>query len=375
MFQSRTVFIVGAGASCEAGLPSGEALKNKIATLLDIRFPDGYHQQSGDTQITQTLREYVRLPSGHDGDINAYLRKAWRIRDVVPSAAISIDNFLDAHRGDEAMALCGKLGIVKAILQAEHDSLLKKIEPHEDYPELYHVDQFDLRKLTGSWYLSFFQMLTENVAKGDADTVFDNVSIITFNYDRCIERFLPQALSQYYELSFDDAIAIAKRLQIFHPYGTVGPLSWQDQNGQVPFGGYGRPLLPMASRIKTFTEGLDDETILGPMHDAIIAAETVVFLGFAFHPLNMKLLTPNRPRRRRGGRAALELSLPVRIPRIFATTLGLSTADVSVIEDDIYRMLGADDLDLLDTQKSKPEFANMKGGDFFKHYFRSLSAG
>lgn len=360
MFEAKTLFIVGAGASCEAGLPSGEALKQRIAALLDIRFPDhdGY-QASGDERITQALRDHIR--SANENSINPYLQKAWRIRDVVPPAAISIDNYLDAHRGDKAMELCGKLAIVKAILDAEHDSLFQKVEADEDMQDLWEIDQFDLRALAGTWYLGFFQMLTENIARAEIESVFDNVSIITFNYDRCIERFLPQALSQYYELPYVEAVRIAKRLPIFHPYGTVGELPIHQQQGSVPFGGYGRPLLPLAERIKTFTEGLDDGEVLGRIHNAVLEAETLVFLGFAFHPSNMELLTP---------------SGETRVKRIFATTYGLSDADVSVIEDDIFRLLGfgAGDLSVSERMALKPEFANMKGGDFFKYYFRSLSA-
>ncbi len=36
--SKKTVYVLGAGASAEAGLPTGAELKNKIATLLsDIR--------------------------------------------------------------------------------------------------------------------------------------------------------------------------------------------------------------------------------------------------------------------------------------------------------------------------------------------------
>lgn len=170
MFRSQTLFVVGAGASCEAELPSGEALKGDIARLLDIRFEDGWSQNAGDTQITQALRNAVAV-NGQQGDINPFLHKAWRIRDVVPATAISIDNFLDAHRGDAQMELCGKLAIVRAILNAERGSKLKDRERGDP--------RFNLRDLVGTWYVGFFQMLTENVAKADVENVFANVSIVT----------------------------------------------------------------------------------------------------------------------------------------------------------------------------------------------------
>src|SRR4051794_32501351 len=113
MIRSKTLFIVGAGASCEAGLPAGNELKLQIANHLNVRFQD-FQQTSGSFKIVEALREQLRrqnLPN----NINPYLGSVWRIRDAMPQP-ISIDNFLDAHQGDEQIELCGKLGIVQGIL-------------------------------------------------------------------------------------------------------------------------------------------------------------------------------------------------------------------------------------------------------------------
>lgn len=56
MLSRPTVFVIGAGASFELGLPLGDTLKNRIADLLNITFPDGYQQKTGDYQITEILR-------------------------------------------------------------------------------------------------------------------------------------------------------------------------------------------------------------------------------------------------------------------------------------------------------------------------------
>ena len=56
----KTVFVIGAGASKEANLPTELELKSKIAQLLDIRFPDGYDQKSGDYTICEAFRLIVR---------------------------------------------------------------------------------------------------------------------------------------------------------------------------------------------------------------------------------------------------------------------------------------------------------------------------
>ena len=249
------------------------------------------------------------------------------------------------------MELCGKLAIVKSILDAEGASKLQNKDRGDH--------RFDLRALVDTWYVGFFQMLTENVSRDDVSNVFDNVSIITFNYDRCIERFLVQSLIDYCGISDVEAQALVSKLTIIHPYGKVGALPWQDRAGGVPFGSGSTDLLSTSRQIKTFTEGLDDEALLASIHSEVTAAETLVFLGFAFHPSNMTLLTPKTE---------------CNTKRIFATTLGLSKADEEVIEDDILKMIGKDDLPFSDAFAFRPVFANMTGGDFFKQYFRSLSA-
>jgi hypothetical protein len=351
MFKSKTVFIVGAGASCEAGLPSGEALKSEIAARLNIRYGDyGDSLESGDIRIIEALKEASRR-NGTGGNINIYLPDCWRISDVVPTASISIDNFIDAHRGNKSIELCGKLGIVKSILDAEHKS---KLAGTPDDPE-----RFLLKGLAGSWYLSFLQMLTEGVSRDDIKSISDNVSIITFNYDRCIERFLVQGIADYYAVEASAAQDVVKAIPIYHPYGSLGPLPWQSQQGFTPFGSQRVDLNNVAAGIKTFTEGMDDDDELTAMRSLIANADTVVFLGFAFHPLNMELLTSH-------GNSA--------VTRVFATSLGLSKSDETVISEDILRFLGKDDLSYMEQMQLQPEMEQLTCGEFFKYFFRSLTA-
>jgi hypothetical protein len=204
-------------------------------------------------------------------------------------------------------------------------------------------------------------MMTENVAKEQAELAVQRLSVITFNYDRCIERFLPQALADYFEIGDEPACELVRQIPIYHPYGSIGPLPWQVANGAVPYGHNTQAdLIAAADRIKTFTEGLADEAILDPMHEILEDADRIVFLGFAFHPINMKLLTPPNASSAR---------------EILATTLDMSKADEVVIEDHIFELLGRRTASMTERLSMQPEMANMKCGPFFQQYFRSLSAG
>lgn len=137
------------------------------------------------------------------------------IRDAMPQA-LSIDNYLDAHSSDEKIELCGKLAIVECILEAERQSRL--------FFKLPEASGIDMSGLNETWYANFFQLLTENVRKEDVGKVFENVSFIVFNYDRCIEHFLVYATANYYRITIENAQQLVSKLTLLHPYGVVGRL-------------------------------------------------------------------------------------------------------------------------------------------------------
>lgn len=321
MFRSKTLFIVGAGASSEARLPTGAELKSRIAKAIDIRFQDGHSQTSGDYTITEAMRKHVADgQSGRRGDINLLLDCAWMIRDAMPQA-ISIDNYIDAHRDNQNIALVGKLGIVRCILKAERDSIL--------YFDLGRGDKIDYNSINNTWFSSFFQMATESVIKSNTSKLFENISFITFNYDRCIEHFLYHALQNYYRVDETEAKSLVDSISIIHPYGQVGYLPWQSPSTKISFGGRDRlnpdELLTLATQVKTFTERVEDATVLQNMRNLIKEAQTIVFLGFAFHPLNMALISPEG-----------DIGLP---KRVFGTTMGMSKPDMDTVSEDIITWL------------------------------------
>jgi hypothetical protein len=75
MFNKRTLFVVGAGASKEVGLPTGTELMVRIATKLDLRFNanDPKLRSTGDVNIRNSLREQADR-SGVP--LNDYLRSS-----------------------------------------------------------------------------------------------------------------------------------------------------------------------------------------------------------------------------------------------------------------------------------------------------------
>jgi hypothetical protein len=318
VFKSKALFIVGAGASHEVKLPIGTGLKQKIADRLYFYFDGGYQTQ-GDRRIWEAIQQHI-LADKVDQSRNhtPYLNAGRHISAAMPQS-ISIDNFLDAHRGNKHIELCGKLGIVSAILEAEKESDLY-FDPFKDQK---------FPREVNAWFTPFFQRLTEGVAREDIDNIFENVSFITFNYDRCIEHYLINALKIYYGIDDARAETILSRLSIHHPYGKVGALPWQrEQGATVPFGGDRNGfdnLLSLSRQIKTFTEQVEGGEDLAAVKAHITNAETIVFLGFAFADQNVALLKPE------GG---------TRAKNVYATAYKVSASDGEVIEALVGDLLG-----------------------------------
>lgn len=349
MFNKKTVIVVGAGASKEAKLPTGKELKSTIASLLDIRFEHGIKHLSGDRLILESLRVATEKRHGHL-NVNEYLHAAWAIRDAMPQA-ISIDNYMDAHSGDEKVNLCGKLSIVRSILQSENRSLLY-------FDERTGHRNLDFERLADTWLNNFFQLLTENCRGQDLKNRLGSIALIVFNYDRCIEHYLYHALQNYYRMDATTAASLVNGTKIFHPYGVVGALPWQGNRPSVAFGDEvnAQSLLELSGQIKTFAEGTDvNSSEVVAIRQYVADADILVFLGFAFHRMNLDLLTPTEGQYSPRDRFAL-----------YATALGISNTDCESVVNDISK---------LKRSTPVPSYVrnNLECKKLFSEYWRSLA--
>lgn len=270
------------------------------------------------------MESAVRQPDGRR-DINPHLRAARRIRDAMPQA-ISIDNFIDNHQGDEKIELCGKLAIVKSILDAEKSSKIY-VDPSNNR------NGINYARTEACWLNPFTRLLTENCRADQLEERLKSVAFVIFNYDRCIEHYLYYALQNYYKLSETKVAELLNAVQFYHPYGSVGTLPWQGQKNVAAFGGDLRPdsLLDNARQIKTFTEGTDpDSSEVCAIREAVATSGNLLFLGFAFHKLNMQLICPEAT-------SMDEISHK----RAYATAFGLSKSDCTAIAAEICSMRGS----------------------------------
>lgn len=272
-FQDDTVFVVGAGASAEFGLPVGWKLLEQIRDSSRFQF-QGSRASEGNRKIAQTVYGRYNLDSYQ-------YRKAFEALEDIHlgvETAGSIDEYINRYSDNSLIAEMGKIQIAYAILLAEARSTMmlpEGIEPMNWHP------------LENTWIAPFTRALFDGVRAKDVESIGNNISIICFNYDRCIEHYLEHALQRAYR-DVDHAMArqIVSNINIIHPYGSLGSLD------DLPFGFPVETanLYAVIENLITWSETVHDEQLIASIKQATRTAKNLVFLGFAFANQNMKLL-------------------------------------------------------------------------------------
>jgi hypothetical protein len=283
MFDRPTVLIVGAGAGFDIEMPLGDRLAEKIAASVDF-YIDGGEYKRGDVRIATALQRM--------GDWEPFLTAGQMIGSGIRYSR-SIDNYVHTHSDKEAVKTVAKIAIVQAILDAEKNCHIA-IEP-EIHPPRFR----DEAKAYGSWLSDFFTVLQDGVVEAkNLQDIFNNLTIINFNYDRCIEHFLFHVMQRLYPSKGETYVTelINAKLKIMHPYGVVGGLPWQSRPNAVYFGGAsrGNDLASLSNQIRTYNEEVDDKAKIGELRRAIAEASRLIFLGFHFHKQNVELLAADK---------------------------------------------------------------------------------
>lgn len=322
MIRTKTTFIIGAGASVELSLPSNEDLLLKIGQSFDFSRLDTPTQ----TRDTLLLSQYLAKLAGRIGKGEQDMYAAAERLKVAARLGRSIDTVLDQHDTDPLIAACGKLAIVHFICQAEAKSIVRlTARVPGDLPI----------QGTETWLYQFGQLLTSGVPRSQVERIFDNVSIICFNYDRAIEHFVPHAMVMAFGMSLQEAQAIVSaKLRIIHPYGTVGRLPWQPGEGAEVEWGTEQPwnVHNLAGGIRTSGQIMRDHQAVMQMRSLVASAKRLVFLGYGFQPQNFDML--------------IDFSLS-HDPEVLATVWGMSANNVSAIVRTLRRKCGMESEDNL----------------------------
>ncbi|MCT2399017.1 hypothetical protein [Novosphingobium mangrovi (ex Huang et al. 2023)] len=352
MFRQKTTIVVGAGASCELGLPSGDGLKDQIVSLLERTNENAYG--FSDNTMLQIMRSFAGadVPSLQN-NLQPYKAAADRILRGLP-LALSIDNFLHSHQDDPHLVDLGKLCIAICILRAERSSyLFQRSNMHALFSERDEMPQASTRgeKLAKTWYPAFARLLMSGVQRNNIKEAFENVRFVIFNYDRCLEQFIWMALQDYFDIDGEEAAEVLEDVRFNHPYGSLGVLPWRGQSeANLPLGG-GDDLdyWKIGKRLQTFTESVRSQVVHN-VAQAVHSADTLLVLGFGYLDQNLQLL---RPQMRGNAKRAI------------STAYGVSDADQRILKQA-----------LLTLGNQSPEMTYLEPGscsELFDHFHLMLS--
>ena len=284
MFRDKTTFVIGAGASAEFGLPVGSKLAKRIRDSAVLK-PSAISKDwvIGDKFFLENLIEKY----GQGEKFKACLAALTTINEGIYTAT-SIDAFIHRHRGNQYIKELGKALIALEIAKAERASDMRM----DGVPGI--DGTLDKEELEDKWIGHFFRTLSDGVE--NPRHLGREINIICFNYDRCIEHYLIEAIHKAYRIERNAAKEIVDDINIIHPYGTLGRVPYQQ-------GGYGDRMLAfgpdlersfrlftVSENIRTYAEQTHKEKEVKSIHDAICDCKSLIFLGFGFNNQNLDLL-------------------------------------------------------------------------------------
>lgn len=294
MIHTKTVFVLGAGASMPYGLPSGDQLRADICRM--ARNPESYP---------------ISLSLAVQG-VNNEQFKAFGAA-FERSNISSIDSFL-AKRPN--FADIGKL-VIAGVLSA-----------YESPDELFSADKTD------HWYKLLWNAMLLDAAD-PADVRRNAVRFVTFNYDRSLEYFLFESTRNTWGIDEAACTAILKNIGILHVYGQLGPFTHASCDGHRTYGEHlSKESLQLAARSLQIVPEARDDKAFQVARTWFDWAERICFLGFGFDSLNVDRLGLESvllTKRERGGRG---------MPAIYATTLGRTDLESQA---DRLRLVGRDE--------------------------------
>lgn len=270
MFTVPTTIVLGAGASCGYGFPTGYGLINDLITVC------GQWKHNGTQRNLQ--------------------KQAGELEELLSSLdPLSIDSFLDHFKYDPLIIECAKKAITQVLLEKSRKAEFHYHQnPGKDFVPFH-------------WYRYLWSAIVSGVKREDLvnkDKPFD-FNIVTFNYDPSLEYFLYSRASFMFKGDELSSFLAKIRSQIHHVYGCIMDYEWcrEDSKKDPSNDNYTHP-----DRNDLFGNNLNndqlsqlvkknfnnilligdrDEKDCEEIQKAIRNAGQLIFLGFGFDQTNI----------------------------------------------------------------------------------------
>lgn len=250
MIERQTVFILGAGAHCSYGFPSGYRLKADVVAKTRQANSEEYS-----TFAHLVAGGYATQNEVDTKNCNAFAEA------LENAGQPSIDAFLNANRHMPGFEKIGKAGIAQVLLDYEASAG----ESEDD------------------WLSYLFEQMMSGVDSPESFIKGNKVGFITFNYDRFLESWLHKKIRYSFGLDEENALMVLRQIPIHHVYGSLGP--YPTSEGSSP-----QVWVDAASSIKTIYDSLHDGGVIDAAQALISEAQAVCLLGFGFHMENINIL-------------------------------------------------------------------------------------
>lgn len=232
MFASKTVFILGAGASWHYGYPTGEQLVQGVAERAALL--GRYALAALNSPYTNPIsampsfiadQYWTRRDSGYAG-----MRDAWKAAadtcSLMTTKLTTVDSLvIDYFLGQNPeLRELGKLLIAWTILEAEADSLAEgaNINRRSALEDLAKGSdqQVDLSKFKDRWYRFILHNIVSDCETSE-DLLKNDVWFVTFNYDVSLDYHIYQGLKAISLFRSDHIERFLADGRITHVYGQV----------------------------------------------------------------------------------------------------------------------------------------------------------
>ena len=253
MIKTPTTFIIGAGASCGYGLPTGVRLL-EMARELGAR---------------SNVYQLLLACSFTTDELETFISELRRV------PVMSLDSFLEKRQHRPETIKVGR-GIIAGLMG-------------QVVSEPRNVEQSS----ADEWWPYVFERMHRGAATGDAFVSGNQqLRFVTFNFDTFIEEHLARDVHLMFGFSHRDVLEMLKTIPVIHVHGRLPnmppvPLTHDTVNG-VPTK-WCEWLLAAAAQINVVLDPISAE-VVETARAAVRNAQVICFLGLAYDRTNLERL-------------------------------------------------------------------------------------